>query len=125
MDHFHIVTRPVLSDPVAARFTVDLCGGLLEDFLDVGPSGRAASGHQRGSVARTFFTSRDTRADKEEALGFKLLCTTDGIGEMGVATVNDDITPFEMGDQRIDKIVDGTSSLDQKDDPARFLEFRA
>jgi len=70
VDHFDVVTRAGLADPVATWFTVDLSSGSLEDGLDSWPGGGATSGHERGAIASTFLATGDTRANEEEALGF-------------------------------------------------------
>ena len=43
---------------------------------------------------------------------------------MRVATVNDDITLFEVRSQLIDEVIDGASCFNEEDDLARTLELR-
>jgi hypothetical protein len=40
-----------------------------------------------------------------------------------VATVDDDITLFEVGGQLIDEVIDSRAGFDEEDDLARALEF--
>jgi len=74
-------------------------------------------------MAGALFTSGNTRSDEEKAFGFELLRTADGIGEMGVATVNDDVALFEVRNECIDELVNGTPGFDEKDDSTGLLEF--
>jgi hypothetical protein len=67
--------------------------------------------------------TRDTGTDEKESLGFKLLDTADGIRVVGVATVNDDITLFEVRGQLTDEVIDCEPCFDEKDDLARTLEL--
>lgn len=123
MDHLDVVAGASLTNPVAAGVTVDLGGGLLEDLFDCGPSGSRATGHERGTMASTLFTTRNTRANKEKTFGLELLGASDRIRVVGVATINDDVTLLEMGHQLGDEIIDGRPSLDEKNDLAGALEF--
>lgn len=89
------------------------------------PGSNGATGHHGGTVAGTFLTTRDTAADKEEALGLELLGATDGIGEVGVASVDDNITGLEEGQDLGNEVVDGRAGLDQHHDLARALQLLA
>lgn len=124
VNHLDIVSGTGLADPVAARLAVDLGSSLLEDLLDGGPCSSRTTGHERGAVTRTLLTTRDTGADEEEALRLELLCAADGIGEVRVTTVNDDVTLLEVGDELVDEGIDGSTGLDEEDDLARPLELR-
>ena len=73
----------------------------------------------------TLLTTRNTRADEEEALGLELLGAADGVGVVGVATVDDDVTGLKEGDELLDEVVDGRAGLDEEDDLARALELLA
>jgi hypothetical protein len=74
-------------------------------------------------VPCALLSTRDTRANEQEALALELLDAADGIRVVGVAAVDDDITLLEMGFELSDKVVDGITSLDEHDDLARSLEF--
>lgn len=77
VDHLDVVSGSSLTDPVTARLAVCLRSSSLEDLLDSRPGGGGPTGHQGRTVTRTLLTSRDTRANKQEALGLKLLGATD------------------------------------------------
>lgn len=98
---------------------------LTENFLDVGPSSVASTGHQTGSIPRTLFTARYTRTDKEQALGLELFSPSNRIGVVGVSTVNDDVTLLEVGLELGDKVVYGLTGFDEEDDSARGFELLA
>ena len=123
MDHLDVVSGTSLTDPVTARLAVDGRGGLLEDLLDMRPSSVRATRHQRGTVARTLLTTRDTRANEEKTLRLKLLAATNTVRVVRVTAVNDDVTRFEVGDKLLDEGIDGSTSLDEKDDLAGTLEL--
>ena len=123
VDHLHVVSRAGLTYPITARLAVDLSGSSLEDILDVWPSGVRTTRHERRTVTSTLLTTRDTRADKEEALGLKLLGAADGVGVVGVTTIDDDVARLKVGNELLDESVNGRPSLDEEDDPSRFLKF--
>lgn len=123
MDHLDVVTRAGLTDPITARFTKCFGSCSLEDRLNCGPGGRRTTRHEGRTVAGALLPSRNTRANEQEALRFKLLGPSDGIGVMGVTTVNDDIALFEMGSELLDEGVNGRTGLDKEDDFAWPLEL--
>ena len=71
----------------------------------------------------TLLTTRNTRADEEEALGLELLGAADGVGVVGVTTVDDDVTGLKEGNELLDEVVDGRAGLDEEDDLAGSLEL--
>ena len=97
MDHLDVVTGAGLTDPITARFTKRLGSSSLEDGLDLGPGGRRTTGHERRTVSSTLLSTRNARTNEQEALILELLGPSDGVGIVGVATINDDITFVEMG----------------------------
>ena len=123
MDHLDVVTRAGLTDPITARFTKRFGSRSLEDGLDRGPGGRRTTGHEGRTVAGALLSSRNTRTNEQEALLLKLLGTSDGIGVMGVTTVNDDVALFEMGSELLDEGVNGRTGLDKEDDFAWPLKL--
>jgi hypothetical protein len=74
-------------------------------------------------MASTLLTTRDTRADEEQALGLELLGAADGVGEVRVTTVNDNVTLLKMWLQLLDEVVDSRAGLDEEDDLTGTLEF--
>jgi len=125
MDHLYVVTRSRLSNPVTAWLSQCLGSGLLEDLLDMWPCSSRSTGHNRGSVSSTLFSSRNTGSDEQEALCLELFGAADGVRIVGVTSVNDDIALLHERNELIDECVDGRSSLDEEDDLARRLELFA
>lgn len=93
-------------------------------FVSV-PGSSGTTGHHGGTIAGTLLASRDTASNKEEALGLELLGATDGIGEVRVASVNDDITGLEEGQDLGNEVINGLASLDEHHDLARTLQLLA
>ena len=125
VDHLDVVSRTTLTDPVATGLTEGLSSGLLEDFLDRGPSGGGTTGHQRGTVSGTLLTTRDTGTDEQETLGLELLGPSDRVGVVRVTTVNDDVALFEERLELLNEAVDGGSGLDQQNDLSGSLKLFA
>jgi hypothetical protein len=76
-------------------------------------------------MTSTLLTTRHTRADEKKALGLKFLGAADGIRVVGVTTIDDDITLLQVGLELLNEAVDSRTSLDEKNDLARALEFSA
>ena len=123
MDHLHVVTRASLADPVTARLAVDLGSSSLEDLLDVRPCSGGTTRHEGGTVTGTLLTTGHTGTDEQEALRLKLLAATNTVRVVRVTAVNDDVTRLEVGDKLLDEGIDGSTSLDEKDDLAGTLEL--
>lgn len=123
MDHLDVVTSTLITDPLAAGLAVALGGDALENILDVRPGLLVATGHDGGTIAGTLLTTGDAGADKAQALGGQVLGAAVGVGEVRVATINDDVTLFEEGQELLDPVVDGLAGLDEEHDAAGALEL--
>ncbi|OQB99565.1 MAG: hypothetical protein BWX80_03653 [Candidatus Hydrogenedentes bacterium ADurb.Bin101] len=98
MHHFDEMARAAFADPVATRLArLGLRANLLKDVFDLRPRARRAAGHHGRSEQGAFFAARHTRADIAKPFALDILGTADGIGEMAVAAVNDDIARFQVG----------------------------
>jgi hypothetical protein len=75
-------------------------------------------------MACPFFTTRNTGADEEKALRFKLFGAADRIGIMGITAIDDDITLLQVRLKQFDEVIDCRSSFYQEDDFAGFLQLR-
>ena len=73
----------------------------------------------------TLLTAGNTRADEEEALGLELFAAADGVGVVGVTTIDDDVSGLKVGDELLDELVNGRTGLDEEDDLARALQLLA
>ena len=125
MDHLDVVTGTLVTDPVAAGLTVALGGDALEDVLDVGPGVLITTGHERGSVTGTLLTTGDTATDEVDALAGEVLGAAVAVGEVGVTTVNDDITLLEERQKGLDEVIDGLAGHDKEHDTTGALELGA
>ena len=105
-----------MTDPVTTWLSLGLGGSLLEDLLDVWPSGVRTTGHEGRTVSGTLLTTRDTGTDKQETLSLELVSSSDGVWVVRVSTVNDDVTLLEVWLELSDKVVDGLTGLDEEDD---------
>lgn len=123
VNHLNVVSGASLTNPVAARLSVDLSRGLLEDLLDCWPCSSGASRHQRRAVASTLLTARDTRPNEEQALGLEFLGAANGVGIVGVTAVDDDVARLKVGLELLDEIVNSLASLHEENNLARALEL--
>jgi hypothetical protein len=125
VNHLDVVTGSTLTDPITTGLTERLGSGLLEDFLDRGPSGGRTTGHQGRTVSGTLFTTGNTGSNKQETLGLEFLGPSDRIRVVRVSTVDDDVALFEERFELLDERVDGGSGLDEEDDLSGSLELFA
>lgn len=125
MDHLDEVTSALVTHPVTASLAVALGGNALEDVLDEGPGLLVATGHQRGTVAGTLLTTGNTAADKADALLLQVLGAAVAVGEVGVTTIDDDVTLLKVGEERLNEVVDRLASHNQQHDTARALQLGA
>jgi hypothetical protein len=124
VDHLDIVTRTSLTNPITARFAIGLSCCFLEDLFDCRPSSWGTTRHERRAVACSFFATRDARADEKKTFRLKRLGTADRVGIMGIPTIYNDVTGFQMFFELCDKVIDGGPSLDEEDDLSGLLELR-
>lgn len=126
VNHLDEVTSTLVTNPVTTGLTVVTLGGnALEDVLDVGPGLLVTTGHERGAVTGTLLTTGDTAADKAKALLGEVLGAAVTVGEVGVTTIDDDVTLVEVRQKGLDELVDGLASHDQEHDTAGALELGA
>jgi len=123
VDHLDVVTSTLVTDPVTARLTVRLGSNALEDILDEWPSLFITTGHERRTIAGTFFTTRNTRPDESEALFSKVLGSAVAVRVVGVSTINDDIALLDERKQFLNEVVNSWASHDQEHDAAGPLEL--
>jgi hypothetical protein len=71
-----------------------------------------------------FLSTRNTTADEEEALSFEFPAATNGIWEMRISAIDDDVTRFHVRGEQLNEVIDSRASLDEEDDLARFFEPR-
>ena len=126
VNHLDEVTSTLVTNPVTAGLAVVTLGGNgLEDVLDVGPGLLVTTGHERGTVAGTLLTTRDTTSNEADFLVGQVLSTAVAVGEVGVTAVNDDVTLIEVRQKRLNELVDGLAGHDEEHDTTRTLELGA
>jgi hypothetical protein len=125
VDHLNVMAGTFITNPVTARFIVTLGSNALEHILDVRPCLLVSTRHQTGAVTSTLLTTRDTGSDESDALLSKVFAATVGVREMGITTINDDVTSFDVGEDRLDEVIDWLSSHDEQHDSTGFLELGA
>jgi hypothetical protein len=123
VNHLHVVASAVITNPLAARLAITFSSNALEDVFDVWPSLLVSTGHQRGAISGTFFTTGHTGTDESDTLASQILCSAVGIGEMRVATINDDVTLFTVGQESLNEIIDWFTSHDQEHHAAGSLQL--
>jgi hypothetical protein len=125
VNHLDVVTGTGFTNPVTAGFVISLGSDRLENGLNVGPGSVGTTGHEGRTIASTFLTTRDTGADEKNTLLLKVFSAANGVREVRVTTVNDDITLLEVGKELLDEIVNGRTSLDKEHDLAWALKLGA
>jgi hypothetical protein len=74
-----------------------------------------ATGHDRGTLKRTFLTPGDTGPTKVNAIFGYLFFTPHGVGVEGIATIDDDVTLFKPLGQLADDGVGAGTCLHHDD----------
>ena len=122
--HFYKVPGALVAHPVAARFARRRfrCNGLKNRFHKF-PSGNIAARHDGRAMARTFFSARNTCADKTNAFFRQLNATAVGVRIIGIAAVNQDIALVQIRHNLFDKFVHGAACTNHHHDFSRFLKF--
>ena len=124
VDHLDEVTGTVLADVGAAWRAVDMGGDLLQDRAErlVGQCGTAR--HDRRPVQRAFLAAGDAAADEVDALDLRGRLPPDGVLELGVAAVDQDVAGLQQLGELVDDRIGRAAGLDHDDDLAGHLEGR-
>ena len=123
VNHFDKVTRAVLADPIAAGSAVlDLGADRLEYGLHARPCGGRAAGHHARTLESALLAAGNTRADIEQTLALDISGASCGIGEVGVAAVDDYIALVEQRNEAVYHGVDRRARLYHHHDLAGLLE---
>ena len=124
VDHFHKVARAVLAHPVTAGGAVlHLGADSLEDGLDGGPRRRGAAGHHGGAIQSALLSAGYAAANIEEALALHVFGAPDGVREMAVAAVDEDIAGLQDGQKLVYETVYRLSGLDHHHDLPGLLQI--
>ena len=124
MYHLDEVTCAIFADPVAARRAVlDLRADGLENRLDVLPRGGRAAGHHARTFERALFATGDAGSEVELALGFNIRGSADGVREVRVTAVDENVAVVQQRQELLDHIVHSLSCLDHHEHLARFFQI--
>ena len=100
--HLDEVPGAVVAYPGDAGGTVRSPGSDgMENILHMGPRFPGSAGHERRTQQGTLFAAGDTGADVKQPLALNIFCPSDGVGEVGVAPLNDDISLVEQRDDHL------------------------
>ena len=83
-----------------------------------GQAARAAAGHHGRAETRALFAARNARADIQQALAFEIFGAADGVREVRIAAIDDDVAGFQVGQQQLDEFVHGRAGFDHEHDLA-------
>jgi hypothetical protein len=109
---------------LTAGLAVALGRNGLEHILDIWPRLLVSTGHDGWAVTGTFLTSGHTGSDESDALLSQVFASSVGVGEVGVAAVDDDVALLDTGlEDGLDECVNGSASLDQQHHASGFLEL--
>lgn len=125
VNHLDEVASTLITDPVAASLTVALGRDILEDVLDVWPGLLVSSWHDGWSVSGTLLTTGNTGTDESDTLGGEFLGSAVGVWEMGVSTIDDDVTSLQEWEKGGNEIVNGLTGLDEKHNSSWSLQLLA
>ena len=119
--HLDEVAGTVQTNVGHARLTFGLGRDGLEDRLERLPGFFGAARHHGGAEQGAFLTAGNTTADEVQATGADLLLTANGIREVRVACVDDDVTRFHKIGERVDHGV-GRLACHDHDDGGAWLD---
>ncbi len=99
--HFHEMAGTAFAHPVAAGRAIFYLGrNILENIFQVRPCFFRAPGHNGGAFQCAFFAARYAGADIEQPLAFEVGRAAVGVGEVGVAAINNDVAGLQVRDQQ-------------------------
>ena len=125
VDHLDEMARTALAHERCAGRAVGVPGGdRQEDGADLVPYGPVAAGHYRGAMARTLLSARDADAEEAPWLRFGQGGAAVGIGEVGVAAIDDDVALFKQRLEHGDLFVHRRAGRDHEDELARAGDGR-
>ena len=122
--HLDVVASTLVTNPLAACLSIGLGSNALKDILDIWPGLLVSTGHQGRTVSGTLLTSGNTATNETDSLGLQVFCSSVGIWEMRVTTIDDDITLLNTGlEESLNEVVDWLSGHNQEHHSAGSLEL--
>jgi len=123
VDHLHVMARTAGADVGAARFAVHVGADLRQHGFHLRVRVAGAARHDARSEQGAFLPAGDAGADKAQPACFQRRTATNGVQEIGVAAVDQDVASLQMWREVIDGLIDRRSGLDHHQDPARLVEL--
>ena len=120
--HLDEVAGAVEADVRHARFAFGLGRDGFEDRLQGLPGFFGTARHHGRAEEGTLFAAGNAAAHEVQATRTDFLLTADGVREVGVAGVDDDVARFHEVGERVDHGVSGFAGLDHDDGGARLDE---
>lgn len=121
--HLDVVTSTFVSNPVAACLAIALRSDALENVLYVWPGLLVSTGHQARAIPGTLLTTGYTSSNESDALLSQIFGASVGVWEVGVTAVDDDVARLDVGEDRLDEVVYGLASHDEKHDATGLLQL--
>ena len=115
VDHLDEVARPITADVGHAGFALRLGGNGLENGPQGLPGLIGTAGHHGGPQEGSLFTTGNTAAHKVQTTGANRLLAADGVLEVGVAGIDDDVAGLHQVGQVVDHLVGRFARLDHDD----------
>ena len=124
MNHLHVVTSTLVTDPLTAGLSITFGGDALKNVLDVWPRLLVSTRHDGRTITGTLLTTRHTSTNETDTLLGKVLATTVGVWVVGVSTIDDDVTLLDASAQKsLDEVVNGFAGLDKQHHTTGLLEL--
>ena len=115
VDHLDEVARPITADVGHAGFTLRLGGNGLENGPQGLPGLIGATGHHGGPQEGPLLATGNAAAHKVQTTGANRLLAADGVLEVGVAGIDDDVAGLHQVGQVVDHLVGRLARLDHDD----------
>ncbi len=120
--HLDEVAGAVETDVGDARLAFGLGSDGFENRLQGLPGFLGAARHHGRAKQRAFLAAGNATADEVQSACADFLLTTDGVREVGVAGIDDDVARFHQVGERVDHGVGRRAGLDHDDGGARLGE---
>ena len=120
--HLDEVAGTVKTDMGDARLAFGLCRDGFENRLQRLPGFFGTTRHHGRTKQRAFLAAGNAAPDEMQAASADFLLTTNGVREVGVACVDDDVARFHEVGERVDHGVGRFAGLDHDDGGARLDE---
>jgi hypothetical protein len=95
-----------------------------KDRLYVRPCGRTAAGHHAGAFQSAFLAAGHAGADVEKALRLDIRGAANGVGEVTVAAVDENVARLQQRNQLLDHFIHCAAGLDHHEDFAGLFQIR-